>query len=290
MNYIVYNSIEDILKMAEGDGKHLESDRAKRGWMVLSNGSNYHFSGKTSEVCEGARSEHSYEANLINEKMSSVMSDDFMKKRFTFQNKQMVGQRVDIPRYLSGDLRCWFATKKIRRVNHAVRVYASIGGNAHRGSSELAINGALACSVVDAIESEGVNVELWGVTRINHFFSDFPDKEYQNDRDCADVVHLIKLKDSCEYCDLGRIGWVIGNDKFFRNIIFKSLFNYADSKYVSNHMWTVAGGMGHACDFKKNMIIPDGEYTKENTIVIPNVYSASEARDWFNNEFNKEEE
>ena len=106
----------------------------KEKWDSWTNGTD--FNGKTSKVIEECRGEHEYEARIMSDISSDMMSDDFMKKRFTFRNKQLVGQRVEIPRYLSGDQRYWFATKKIKKIVQAVRVYAPIGGSLNVSGEE----------------------------------------------------------------------------------------------------------------------------------------------------------
>ena len=297
MNYLIHNSVEQMLVEAE-NAPDWEAARKKypnedvyinlimkRSWDSWTKGTA--FTGKTSKVISECRGEHEYEARIISDKSHSMMSDDFMKKRFTFRNKQLVGQRVDIPRYLSGDQRCWFATKKIKKIAQAVRVYAPIGGLACVSKNRMQVCGALTCSVVEKLESEGINVELWAAYSIVDFFHN---RVNPVDDDGMKVCGLIKIKDSSEYNDLGMISYVTGNNHFYRNIVFKSRVKFAYDVFMQTGIKSNCGGNYHSSNFLEEYILPDGEYTKENTIVIPRLYHMNSAIQWFNNKFYKEEE
>lgn len=297
MNYLIHNSVEQMLVEAE-NSPDWEAARKKYpnksgyinhymkgSWDSWTKGTA--FNGETGKVIEECRGGHEYEARIMSDKSHSMMSDDFMKKRFVFRNKQLVGQRVDIPRYLSGDQRCWFATKKIKKIAQAVRVYAPIGGSGNVSKEEMEVCGALTCSVVEKLESEGINVELWAAYSIINFF-------YQrintNDDDGMKVCGLIKIKDSSEYSDLGMISYVTGNDHFYRNIVFKSRVKFAYDVFMQTGIQSNCSGSYSSSNFLKEYILPDGEYTKENTIVIPRIYHIDSAIQWFKDKFDKEEE
>ena len=297
MNYLIHNSVEQMLVEAENApdweaarkkypnrSRYINHDM-KGSWDSWTKGTD--FSGETGKVIDECRGEHEYEARIMSDKSHSMMSDDFMKKRFTFRDKQLVGQRVDIPRYLSGDQRCWFATKKIKRIAQAVRVYAPIGGLGNVSKEEMEVCGALTCSVVEKLESEGINVELWAAYRIRDFFLQ---RINPVDDDGRSVCGLIKIKDSSEYSDLGMISYVTGNDHFYRNIVFKSRVKFAYDVFMQTGIQSKCRGNYISSNFLEEYILPDGEYTKENTIVIPRIYKMNEAIQWLNNKFYKEEE
>ena len=297
MNYIIHNSVEKMLVEAKkapnweaarkkypNESGYINSNM-KIKWDSWTKGNS--FNGKTCKVIDECRAEHEYEARIMSDKSHSMMSDDFMKKRFTFRNKQLVGQRVDIPRYLSGDQRCWFATKRMKKIAQAVRVYAPIGGLGNVSKEEMQVCGALTCSVVEKLESEGINVELWAAYSIVDFFHE---RVNPLDNDGMKVCGLIKIKDSSEYSDLGMISYVTGNDKFYRNIVFKSRIKFAYDVFIQTGIKSNCGGNYHSYNFLEEYILPDGEYTKENTIVIPRIYHMDSAIQWFNNKFDKEEE
>lgn len=299
MNYLIHNSVEQMLVEAENAPdweaarkKYPNENKSvyinfimKSSWDSWTKGTA--FTGKTGEVIKECRGEHEYEARIMSDKSNSIMSDDFMKKRFTFRNKQFVGQRVDIPRYLSGDQRCWFATKKIKKIAQAVRVYAPIGGIGGVSKDEMQVCGALTCSVVEKLESEGINVELWAAYSIGDFFHE---RVNPLDNDGRKVCGLIKIKDSSEYSNLGMISYVTGNDKFYRNIVFKSRIKFAYDVFMQTGIKSKCNGSYHSSNFLEEYILPDGEYTKENTIVMPRIYNMDEAKQWLNNKFDKKEE
>lgn len=297
MNYLIHNSVEQMLVEAENapdweaarekypnKSGYINNDM-KKSWDSWTKGTD--FTGKTSKVIDECRGEHEYESRIMSDKSHRMMSDDFMKKRFTFRNKQLVGQRVDIPRYLSGDQRCWFATKKIKKIAQAVRVYAPIGGAGNVSEKEMQVCGALTCSVVEKLEGEGINVELWAAYSIRDFFNE---RVNPNDDDGYKVCGLIKIKDSNEYSDLGMISYVTGNDKFYRNIVFKSRVKFAYDVFMQTGVKSSCKGNYRSSDFLEEYILPDGEYAKENTIVIPRIYHMDSAIQWFKNKFDKEGE
>lgn len=300
MNYLIHNSVEQLISDAEnapdwsvamekcesGSDKWYVRNTMKGSWDSWTSGTA--FTGKTSKVIDAYRGEHEYESKIMCDTACEMMSDDFMKKRFTFMNKQLVGQRVDIPRYLSGDQRCWFSTKKMKRIAQAVRVYAPIGGLGGVTKNEMNVCGALTCSVVEKLESDGINVELWAAYHIHDFFCDEPSGNH--DRDWKKMCGLVKIKDCNEYSDLGMIAYVTGNDYFYRNIVFKSRVKFAYDMFMQTGVRSNCNGGYHSSDFTDNFILPDGEYTKENTIIIPRIYHMDSARTWFNNKFNNGEE
>lgn len=278
MHYIVYNSLDDVLKNAETPPEKWNSPRCSYMWKEITKPSvigGNSFYGSTEEVLAEVRKPHPKDSQIAFNTALNISSDVFMKKRFSFVNKQLNGCRVDIPRYLAGDPRCFFNVRKIRRENRAVRVYASIGGNCGRSSGELAVCGSLACAVVEYLESNGVNVELWAVTAINDLFDRGGNQKDSTDRDS---VHLIKLKDSTSYIDLGLVSFVCGYSKFFRNIVFKSYYKYADGIVGSGYH--LDNRLGHVVQFHRKML-PPGSDDKENSIIIPQCYNISDAKRWF---------
>lgn len=278
MHYIVYNSLEDVLKNAETPPEEWHCQWCKYRWDRITDPKDSYrlkMYGRTKEVVGEVRKAHPKDAKIATNMTSDISSDVFMKKQFSFVNKQIHGCRVDIPRYLSGDPRCFFSAKKIRRENRAVRVYASIGGNWSRSASELAVCGSLACAVTEWLESNGVNVELWAVTAIDGMFDCGGNS---NDKTDLDVVHLIKLKDSTSYIDLGLVSFVCGYSRFFRNIVFKSYYKYGNS--LANSGYNLDDALGHVVQFTKDML-PPGCDDKENSIIIPQMYNIESAKDWF---------
>ena len=166
----------------------------------------------------------------------------------------------------------------------AVRVYAPIGGLANVSKEEMQVCGALTCSVVEKLESEGINVELYAAYSIVDFFHE---RVNPLDNDGCKVCGLIKIKDSSEYSDLGMISYVTGNDHFYRNIVFKSRVKFAYDVFMQTGIKSNCDGNYHSSNFLEEYILPDGEYTKKNTIVIPRIYHMDSAIQWFNNKFNK---
>ena len=97
MNYLIHNSVEKMLVEAENT-PDWEAARKKypnesvyinynmkESWNSWTKGTA--FNGETGKVIDECRAEHEYEARIMSDKSHSMMSDDFMKKRFTFRNK-----------------------------------------------------------------------------------------------------------------------------------------------------------------------------------------------------------
>ena len=151
---------------------------------------------------------------------------------------------------------------------------------------EMQVCGALTCSVVEKLESDGINVELWAAYSIVDFFHK---RVNPLDNDGCKVCGLIKIKDSSEYSDLGMISYVTGNNYFYRNIVFKSRIKFAYDVFMQTGIKSKCDLSYRSSDFLEKYILPDGEYTKKNTIVIPRIYHMDSAIQWFKNKFYKEE-
>lgn len=299
MNYSVYASVNDavaaIQKKPDFEGfakdrpdcRH-NMDTGEEEWDEITFGDSF-YGGGTEKVVNDFMGEHSYEAKLTSSIESQMETETFYKKRFRFHNRQIVGSRVDIPRYLNGDQRYWFAIKKIKMPNKAIRVFAPMGGQYSVSARQMQVCGALTCAVVEALETQGISVELWASCCCSGVFRALDDVDGEElnalkaDPDWQCICHLIKLKDSSQYCDYGMINYVTGNSGFYRNVIFKD-------RILTGMRGTSRGlcfsSCGASYNFGRSLIPPDEDYDPKNDIVIPRIYELNEAKHWLEHTFN----
>ena len=233
-------------------------------------------------IVEEYEGPHDYEARIISNIESSILSDDFFKKRFSFVNRQTLGQRVDIPRYLNGDQRCWFAVKRKKKPNRAVRVFAPIGGQCTVSSEEMAVCGALSCAIVEMLEANGINAELWASCCVQGVFENMSTNPHPRDPTWDNLCQLVKLKDSCDYCDYGMVNYVCGNSQFYRNIVFKDRISHGISLMQSGLRFDSIGG---SYNFSREYIPEDEDHDADLDIVVPRLYNIEIAREYIHNEF-----
>lgn len=300
MHYSVWADVSKLVEQAkhELDWKRLYEitgssgyvSEAERDWDEFTFGGSF-YGGGTNEVISKFLGPHEYEAKVIANIERQLENENFFRKKFVFKNRQIQGQRVDIPRYLNGDQRYWFSVKKVPMPNRAVRLFAPMGGIARVSQSEMAVCGALTCAVCEALESNGINVELWAcccVGSVANFHGKATDEQRRFGRSQiknCDLCQLVKIKDSSQYCDYGMINYITGDSGFYRNIIFKdricALMNTAESTgmYYSN--------CGCSYNFTRECIPKDEDYNSEADIVIPRIYNIDEAKYWLNENLDK---
>lgn len=300
MQYSVYPNVRALVDNAlnEPDWNKLENQtyenvtrrsleyaiqKAKAEWREYTE-SRSSFSGKrgTKGVVEEYEGPHDYEARIISNIESSILSDDFFKKRFSFVNRQTIGQRVDIPRYLNGDQRCWFAVKRKKKPNRAVRVFTPIGGTCEVTSEEMAVCGALSCAIVEMLEANGINAELWASCCVQGVFENMSTNPHPTDPTWDNLCQLVKLKDSCDYCDYGMVNYVCGNSQFYRNIVFKDRISHGISLMHSGLRFYEIGG---SYNFSREYIPEDEDHDSDLDVVVPRIYNIDRAREYIQNNF-----
>lgn len=194
----------------------------------------------------------------------------FLESKWEYVMRQEEGDEVDVSRYLADEDRYWNCCRKKKKNRDVVRVYFSGGANCFTSNQELAINGAVAVAVAEALEAQGINTELW--------------LGYACERACTNgdgLTTLIKLKDSNEYCDFGKLGFLCGQGKFFRSFGFSSFLETAerDGKTLFSHL-------GRSVPLTKENLCLEGEEAC-TSIVVPQLYTSDTAKEWLEDFFNK---
>ena len=257
--------------------------KGKDEWDEITNSTcSFHGKKGTKGVIEEFYGEHSYEAKLTYDIEQEIIPCEMYKKRFSYVNRQTVGQRVDIPRYLSGDTRYWSTVKKKRLKVPAVRVYAPMGGRGYVSKEEMTVCGATSCAIVEILESSGFNVELWAACCVEDvYMADYNTGEKLHTHLCQ----LIKLKNCGDYTDYGMINYITGNSHFYRNIIFKDRIISALGRKDIHYC-----GVGGSYNFSKDAIPKEEEIDFDLDIVVPRCYSIEQAQTFINKKLSNSQE
>lgn len=251
---------------------------------------NTKWNGGTFEEVEAKfNGDHGYEATLLAHVEESLKSAEFFKKRFHFQNRLTCGQRVDIARYLAGDSRCWSSVRRRAVKNFAVRVFAPMGGLSSVTPKMMRVCGALTCAVCEALEQNGIGVEVWATCECSRNFimrKDIPWIEFKlrEDSSWTDICHMVKVKDSSQYTDYGMVSYVTGDNGFYRNVIFKDRI-LMGCKLLEQG--AVFGQCGASRNFDEKNIPPDEDFDSSTDIVLPRIYDMEEAKYWLEHKFTK---
>lgn len=270
----VYAICNDIVKATSDDNHNiieLKNKKNKRyktvNYWLNRTSLNDNFTGNNKDVINKYYGQHEYEAKEIYNIIKYFDYENKIKKKLCFVNKQQQGFKVDVNRYLSGDNRCFFNMKKLNSTMNNVRIFAPIGGSAEKSEKSLKYNGSLTCIITEILEYNNMNVEIYAgcISRkcIRKIYN-------RSERD--DIATLIKIKDTNEYCDYGKIAYITGDHHFYRNIVFRSrMLNSLNLKEDEEFF-----SMGYSGDINKNILLESGISISDSDIFIPRVYSESE--------------
>jgi hypothetical protein len=284
MEYSIYANIQDLTKRFQTTpdwgwyyGKYPRCKRdimwAKTCWDTCVG--EWH-GGSTEKVLETLNSAHPYEAELTTHIADNLLTNEFYKKKFKYRNRQVCGQRVDIARFLSGDQRCWSTVKRERVPNPSVRVYAPMGGTGEVEEKEMRVCGALTAALCEALETEGIGVELWACCCAEYVFSSN-----------GDITQMIKIKDSSTYCDLGLISYITGSSGFYRNIIFKDRILAGLDVMVRTNGKKCFKNIGGSYNFSERVIPKDEDTEFNKDIVLPRIYDMDRAKEYLEDNIEK---
>lgn len=251
-----------------GAGVTLDSDVANKypqtanQMFVTDKGDRFHGCAKKIDK-EWKAHKFSAGASLLDGIIGSLKSASFTEDRWQFRRRLEEGDEVDCDRWLAGSDRCWSGVRRRRIEKRVVRLFMQVGGSCRRSAEELAVNGAVAVSVVEMLEASGVAVELWATG----LFQD----TYRNG---DDGLIAVQLKGSQGFSDLGMINFVCGDNHVFRNTFFRAiclLGTEVGADTCSNMGWQVNLT-------RKHIGLEDCE--AEETVVIPSIYDKDKAREW----------
>lgn len=263
----VFSCIEDFVKLSQSMTGHERDEVTREMYKTTNDGDDFH--GKNKTVMEKYM-QHLFEpsSSLLSGVIDELNGEAFVVDKWRFANHLEDGEDIDIARYLDGNDRFYSGVRRRRRELRTIRVYASIGGNCHLDKEELAIPGALATCVCEALESAGHAVEMWGCWSVNGFARNSKGNE-------VDMVVQTRIKAANAYADYGLINFVTGDHHFFRNIAFRT-----GCKYVSdNTEYKVTRWLGRAGQLTAETIGLD-ESECEAAVIIPPIYDLEEAKAW----------
>jgi hypothetical protein len=196
--------------------------------------------------------------------MKKLNTVDFSIDKWRFQNRLKTGSRVDIGRYLEGRHDCWGGVRRSAKAKRTVRVYVQYGGNCERTKEELSISGAVAATIVNILESMGVDTELWVVLCAIMV----------DDKCSLDLCSCVKIKSSSEFSDLGAINFFAGYEYMFRGVGFLDIVTSVDEMDKD-----VAYCLGkHEPVSAQNIGLDD--YEAEHSIIIPAMYTIDKAKNY----------
>lgn len=202
-------------------------------------------------------------ASLLDGIAGSLKSAAFVEDRWQYRRRLEEGDEVDCDRWLCGSDRCWSGVRRRRVEKRVVRLFMQIGGSCARSRDELAVNGAVAVSVVEMLEASGVAVELWATGLFREVYTNGDDG----------LVSVL-LKGSDGFSDLGMIAFMCGDSHVFRNTFFRATALLGTEVGVD-----VFSNMGFQRTLTREHVgLEDDE--AEETVVIPSIHDRDEAKRW----------
>jgi hypothetical protein len=290
MTFSIHSSPHSIVERVEKANPDFKqyNEKTKRSniieglWWQASQKSMFHGPEGTEGVIRDFRGSHEKSASLMASITKEIQTNNFVKDKFKFRNRLTVGSRVDISRYLSGDSRCWNSVRKTRSKAMTVRVFAPMGGLGNITRKELQTCGALSVSVTEAIESMGINVELWASCICGDILRVYENKGQSQEENKDAICTLIKIKDSEQYCDYGMIEYITGDSYFYMNIIFKDRYLSAMTR-ADDGLFLCGDGWSY--NFKKEALQDDEDFISDFDIVVPRIYNIEAAKKWLEKDF-----
>lgn len=273
----VHDSIRDFFEFARWDWKKDEKftsqSRCKTLYDATERDESFH--GNQEKVYEKyATHKVEKESSLVNDVMGEFKSLEFDEVKWKFAQRLVEGDSVDVNRYLDGHEKCWLGVKRQRKRKKVVRIYSEFGGHCGRSARELAVNGAIAVTLCEILESMGIGVELWACTYTNGCGADG-----------SDILEMVKVKASDEFADLGMINYVTGNNHVFRNTAFRNWGRILHENNKGDLSW----GLGHHGNLTMEILEGRQEDKADGTILIPSIYDVEEAKRWMINLLKKNE-
>lgn len=264
----VHDSIRDFFEFArwdwKNDKKFISRLRCKALYDNTESGDGFY--GNQEKVYEKyATHKVEKESSLVNDVMGEFKSLEFDEVKWKFAQRLVEGDSVDVNRYLDGQERCWLGVKRQRKRKKVVRIYSEFGGHCGRSANELAVNGAMAVTLCEILESMGIGVELWACT--------YTKGVGYND---IDILEMIKVKASDEFADLGMINYVTGNNHVFRNTAFRNWGRILHENNKGDLSW----GLGHHGNLTMEILEGRQEDKADGTILIPSIYNVEDAKRW----------
>lgn len=223
------------------------------------------FNGKFSDVKdEMINQKFGDSASCLNDELRNVISiintTDFLIDKWAYERKLDSGDAINMDRLLNEGEVYWCGVRKRRTEKKVVRLFCGIGGKFLRTKEELAMNGAAAVGIAERLESDGVPVEIWAAVVGRGTFGG---------NGINDISIAVKIKDAYEFCDLGMIGYITGNNHFFRNIMFRAIAKEAIA--VKNDTRSSLGRSGR---LTKEALGLEGE---AGVVLLQHAYNKEEA-------------
>jgi hypothetical protein len=276
-----YDSLDDFMKQMHdfrledlGDTAEKQDNYRNASRIIADTSADGKFYGNYEKVYDKFKKHNvKQEASVLATAIDSLVGADFDEQRWQYRTRLEEGDEVDVNRYLDGQDRYWNGVRKVRHEKRVVRVYVHVGGHCGRTPKQLAIGGALAVAITEAMEAAGIAVELWGVCYASGCYSN-------GDNALAAVL----LKPSDTFADLGVISYICGNHHVFRNSFFRAWCKIGVRDAIDVDYF-----LGRHAEVDKDKIgLTDEE--AEQAIIVPSFYDVPSAKEWLDGQFNKMKE
>ena len=279
MTYCVYPTIDDLVNDVTEKPEGIENNlQARSTWDDTEEGDGGNFYGYgIKKVIDDIGNPNPKYAKLMYNTASVISTNEFLREKWKVRQRSCTGHRVDIPRFLSGDQRCWFSMVKSRSEAPAVRVFAPMGGICDITRTQMNVCGALSCAISEILEANGVLVEMWAAcTSIGVMKTMGADN---------DMSTFIKIKSTDEYINYPLISYITGDSFFYRTTVFRSRIKAASRMNMS-----LFRNVGGSTSLRKEYIPEDPDYDPDLDIVVPRIYGIDHAKSYVERMFSPEGE
>ena len=232
--------------------------------------------GYMPNVIKELNGEHSDEVARFRQNISQFVTFGGEKMGWEFVKHMEEGDIVDVDRVVSGDERCFNSFRRKTCVKPVVRIVINCGHSHRRSKNEISWTGFSAMNIAENIESMGYPVEIYMSSTV------------RNISGMNDISTVVCIKSSEEYINIGLIGYLTGNDQFYRNIIFADRIITMDEDGKATDYSLGASTCLYRDDLK--LIFPDVD--EQNLVNVPLIHSMEQAKDFvdgINKEYSNKE-
>jgi len=149
------------------------------------------------------------------------------------------GEIVEPASYFAGDPECFYIQKPVERAVPVVKIGIPCCIGAGEDASSLVNRGLAMLALINTIEHNRINTELW----IVHY----------SERSSSTVLYEIKVKASDSPFDMDKLAFICAHPAFFRRIVFATL-ERESPEFRKAHGIYSDGGYGTVEQITKNII------------------------------------
>ena len=223
----VFDEYEDFKNYLKNYPKSLETNTKSRRREAESF-TNYQTYQQTAQMQETGDSETAQQlkARYI-ELKHELKPQTVEKEEFYFSDENTLGL-IDVGTYMTGEPECFLSStiEEQGQKKKVAKIIVNVGCSGGRSSDEYLERGAVIMNVIEHLENNGVDSELWvcdGTTGSKK----------------TEAMVMIKLKSAGQLLDIDKLAFVLGNVAFYRCLFFHFIETYILSMRVA-----LGGGVG----------------------------------------------